>query len=117
MADEEQLDEEQLDEEELNARLEDELRKLRIQDVLVQTTFTLASLGFHRLGEEDRDVEQGRLAIEALRALLPVLREAVPPSVTRDLNQTIANLQFAYAKAVTAPAKERAEKEAGNADS
>jgi len=107
----------ELDEAELKAQLEDELRKLRIQDVLVQTTFTLASLGFHRLGEEDRDVEQGRLAIEALRALLPVLREAVPPSVTRDLNQTIANLQFAYAKAVTAPAKERAEKEAGNADS
>ena len=102
MAEEEQ---EQLDEAELEARLAEELRKLKIQDILLQTTFTLASLGFHRLGEEDRDVEQGRLAIEALRALLPVLREAVPPSVTRDLNQTIANLQFAYAKAVTTPVK------------
>ena len=100
-----------LTEEELKARLDEEMRKLRIQDVLLQTTFTLASLGFRRLGEEDRDVEQGRLAIEALRALLPVLREAVPPSVTRDLNQTIANMQFAYAKAVTAPAKERTQKE------
>jgi len=96
---------EPLDEAELEARLAEELRKLKIQDILLQTTFTLASLGFHRLGEEDRDVEQGRLAIEALRALLPVLREAVPPSVTRDLNQTIANLQFAYAKAVTTPVK------------
>ena len=94
-----------LDEDQLKTSLEDELRRLRIQDVLVQTTFTLASLGFHRLGEDDRDVEQGRMAIEALRALLPVLREAVPPSVTRDLNQTIANLKFAYAKSVTAPAK------------
>ena len=72
-----------LDEEQLKTRLEDELRGLRIQDVLVQTTFTLASLGFRRLGEEDRDVEQGRLAIEALRALLPVLREAVPPARLR----------------------------------
>ena len=89
MAEEEQ---EQLDETELEARLAEELHKLKIQDILLQTTFTLASLGFHRLGEEDRDVEQGRLAIEALLALLPVLREAVPPSVTRDLNQTIANL-------------------------
>jgi hypothetical protein len=113
MAEDTPLDEEPLDEEQLQARLEEELRQVRIQDVLVQTTFTLASLGFHRLGEEDRDVEQGRLAIEALRALLPVLREAVPPSVTRDLNQTIANLQFAYAKAVTEPAKKRAEKEGG----
>ena len=50
MADEEQLDAEQLDEEQLRERLDEELRKLRIQDVLVQTTFTLASLGFRRLG-------------------------------------------------------------------
>jgi hypothetical protein len=101
-------EEEQLDEAELEARLQDALHQLKVQDILLQTAFTLASFGFRRLGEEDRDVEQGRLAIEALRALLPVLREAaVPPDVTRDLNQTIANMQFAYAKAVTAPAKER----------
>jgi hypothetical protein len=98
-------EEEQVEEEQLKARLEEELRRLKIQDLLLQTSFTLASLGFHRLGEEDRDLEQGRLAIEALRALLPVLREAVPPSVTRDLNETIANMQFAYAKAVTTPPK------------
>jgi hypothetical protein len=100
---------EELDEAELEARLAEELRKLKIQDILLQTAFTLASLGFRRLEEDDRDVEQGRLAIEALRALLPVLREAVPPSVTRDLNQTIANLQFAYAKAVTTPPKKDGE--------
>jgi hypothetical protein len=105
-------EEEQLDEAELEARLQEELHKLRVQDILLQTAFTLASLGFRRLGEEDRDVEQGRLAIEALRALLPVLRESTTPDVTRDLNQTIANMQFAYAKAVTAPAKERTKRDA-----
>jgi hypothetical protein len=99
--------EEQLDEAQLKERIEEELRRLKVQDVLLQTAFTLASLGFRRLGEEDRDLEQGRLAIEAVRALVPVLREMVPPDVTRDLNQTVADMQFAYAKAIGTPAKER----------
>ena len=89
----------QLDEAELARRLEEELRKLKIQDVLLQTCFTLASLGFRRVGEEDRDLEQGRLAVEALRALVPVLAGSVPQEVTRDLEQALANLQLAYAGA------------------
>ena len=99
MADEAEPDEAQPDEAELAERIEEELRRLKIQDLLLQTSFTLASLGFHRLGEDARDLEQGRLAIEALRALVPVLREALPPEVTRDLEQTLANLQLAYASA------------------
>ena len=90
---------EALDEKQLQERIEEELRKLKVHDILLQTSFTLASLGFRRLGEEDRDLEQGRLAIEALRALLPVLREVTPQEVTRDLEQTLANLQLAYADA------------------
>lgn len=95
-------EEQGLDEAELAGRLEEELRKLKIQDILLQTSFTLASLGFRRLGEEDRDLEQGRLAIEALRALLPLVREAMAPEVARELEQTLANLQLAYADAVKA---------------
>jgi hypothetical protein len=63
---------------ELLEQLETELKKLKVSDVLVQTVFTVSSLGYRRLGEEDRDLEQAHLAIEALRALLPVLKDAVP---------------------------------------
>jgi hypothetical protein len=87
-------------EEELLEQLEGELKKLKISDVLVQTVFTVSSLGYRRLGEGDRDLEQARLAIEALRALLPVLKGAVPDQVTRDFEQMVANMQLAYAKAV-----------------
>jgi hypothetical protein len=90
---------EALDEEQLQERIEEELRKLKVQDILLQTSFTLASLGFRSLGEENRDLAQGRLAIEALRALVPVLQEAMPQEVTRDLEQTLANMQLAYAGA------------------
>ena len=87
--------------EELIEQLEAELRKLKVSDVLVQTIFTVSSLGFARLREDDRDLEQAKLAIESLRALVPSLEGAVPAEVIRDFNQMVANLQLAYAKAVT----------------
>jgi hypothetical protein len=87
--------------EELIQQLEAELKKLKVADVLVQTIFTVSSLGFAKLREEDRDLDQAKLAIESLRALVPSLEGAVPADVIRDFNQMVANLQLAYAKAVT----------------
>jgi hypothetical protein len=78
----------------------DALRQLQVSDLLVQTLSTVSSLAYHRLAEEHRDLEQARLAIEALRALVPVLADAVPPELTRDFEQVTANLQLAYAAAV-----------------
>jgi hypothetical protein len=86
---------------ELLEQLEAELRKLKVSDVLVQTVFTLSSLGFQRLAEEARDLEQAKLAIDSLSALVPLLEGAVPADAVRDFNQTVANLQLAYAKAVS----------------
>jgi hypothetical protein len=85
---------------ELLRQLEAELQKLKVTDVLVQTVFTVSSLGYRRLGQEDRDLDQARLAIEALRALVPVLRDAVSDQVMRDFEQMVANMQLAYANAV-----------------
>ena len=78
------------------------LQQLRVSDLLVQTLSTISSLAFHRLGEEQRDLEQVRLSIEALRALVPVLRGAVPDELVRDFEQVTANLQLGYAAAVEA---------------
>jgi predicted nucleic acid-binding protein len=84
---------------ELIQRLEEELKKLKVSDLLVQTLYTLSSLGYRKLSEEDRDLDQAKLAIEALRALLPVLEGAVGEDVLRDFKQVTANLQLAYADA------------------
>jgi hypothetical protein len=78
------------------------LEQLKVSDLLVQTVSTVASLAFHRLEEQHRDLEQARLAIEALRALVPVLAGSVPPELTRDFEQLLSNLQLAYARAVAA---------------
>lgn len=102
------------DEQERIAReLADELRKLTVEDVLINTLMTVSSIGYRRLGltEEtrgDRDLAQTQLAIETMRALMPVLGKFVPGELVRDFNSSVANLQLAYAKAASEePAKTR----------
>ena len=85
--------------EQLIRQLEEELKKLKVGDLLVQTLYTVSSLAYRKLSEEDRDLDQARLAIEAVRALVPVLEGSVPDDVLRDFRQVTSNLQLAYAEA------------------
>jgi hypothetical protein len=100
--------------EEVLRKVEEQLRDLKVSDLLVQTVYTISSLGWHKLSSSDRDLEQAKLSIEALRALLPVLAQSMPAEVKRDLEQMVANMQLAYASAV-AEAKPGATE--GDADS
>src|SRR3954453_10037511 len=70
--------------EQLVQQLEEELKKLKVSDFLVQTLYTVSSLGYRRLSEEERDLDQARLAIEALRALLPLLEGSEADELIRD---------------------------------
>jgi hypothetical protein len=92
------------DEEELAQQLAEELRRLRIEDVLIQTLITISSIGYRRLGltedtKGDRDLQQVKLAIDTMTALTPVLENVVPAELIRDFNQSVASLQLAYAQA------------------
>ena len=81
--------------------LREALDKIGVADILVNALSAVASIGFHRVAPEARDLEQARLAIETLRALEPVLREGgVEDAVVRDLEQARTNLQLAYATAI-----------------
>jgi hypothetical protein len=91
-------------EEELRARLEEELKRITVRDVLVQTVVTLINLGGQRLGlsettKEASDPEQTRVAIEAVRSLLPLL-EAEPGDAeqVKPVRDALAQLQMAYAQ-------------------
>jgi hypothetical protein len=88
------------DEQRLVEEIQAELAKLKVSDLLLQTLYSVSSLGYHRLSGEGRDLEQVRLAIESLRALVPVLEGTVPEDALRDFHQVLANLQLAYASAV-----------------
>jgi hypothetical protein len=85
--------------EELLRELEEQLKQLKVSDLLVQTLYTVSSLAYRKLSDEDRDLDEARLAIESLRALLPVLEGAVSDDVIRDFKQVTSNLQLAYADA------------------
>jgi hypothetical protein len=87
-------------EQQLVEQLQAELSRLKVSDLLVQTVYTVSSLGYHRLSGEHKDLEQARLSIDALKALLPVLEGEVPDEVIRDFGQVVANMQLAYASAV-----------------
>jgi hypothetical protein len=88
------------------------LDRIGVADVLVQALATTASIGFRRVSAEARDLAQARLAIEALRALEPVLRDGgVEEALVRDLEQARTNLQLAYAAAVAQEGSEPARQE------
>ncbi|HET6657851.1 MAG TPA: hypothetical protein VFG61_08155 [Gaiellaceae bacterium] len=95
---------EHVNEEELARELAEELRRLRIEDLLIQTLITISSIGYRRLGltedtKDDRDLQQAKLAIDTMTALTPVLESVVPEELVRDFNQSVASLQLAYANA------------------
>jgi hypothetical protein len=86
--------------------LREALDRVGVEDVLLNALSATASLGFRRVSPEARDLPQARLAIEALRALEPVLKDGgVDEALVRDLEQARTNLQLAYAKAVSEDAK------------
>jgi hypothetical protein len=88
-------------------RLAEELRKLRIQDLVLSTVTTLGQLTYGKL--EANDLDQARLAIDAIAALLRTLEGHVEGDVLRDYRQVLANVRLAYtdaASAKEAPAEE-----------
>ena len=103
---------EQPTEEELRAQLEEELRRITVRDVLLQTIVSLVNLGGQRLGltpdtEDMRDLEQARLAIEGVRALLPIL-EDLDAEQMRPVREALSQLQMAYAQLARSAGTERA---------
>jgi hypothetical protein len=72
-----------------------EFQKAKVGEFLVHTCSLIASLGFGKLAAETRDLEQARLAIDALKALQPL----VPEEAGREVQSVIASLQLAYAEA------------------
>lgn len=89
-------------EEELHAAYEEQLKRVRVEDVLVQTVVSLLNLGGRKAGlgvgtEAEKDPEQVRQAIEATRALLPMV-EGVLGADAKQLRDVLAQLQMAYAR-------------------
>ncbi len=94
-------------EDELRAAYEAELNRITSSEMIIQTTVSLINIGGRRLGlaapggspaaAGERDLEQVRDAIDAARALMPILERRMPRELG-PLRDAIAQLQMAYAR-------------------
>jgi hypothetical protein len=96
--------EEELEQDAIARELAEELRKLRVEDVVVNTLVHVSSIGYRRLGltedsRDERDLPQTALAIETMQALVPVLADFLPNELVAGFEEQVANLQLAYATA------------------
>ena len=117
MTDEPQDAQGQPTEEELRAALEEQMKRITVKDVLLQTVITLINASARKLGlagdEGEKDLEQAKQGIEGVRALVPLLPAEEQAAVKEPLSQ----LQMAYAQQATGPrpqATEEPEAETGN---
>jgi hypothetical protein len=86
---------EQPNEEQLRAQLEEEIRKVRVEDVVLQSVVSILNLAARRIAKDDeRDLEQAKVGIDAARALV----DLVKPEAQPQLRQAISELQILYAK-------------------
>jgi hypothetical protein len=93
-------------EQELRARLEEELKRVRVDQVVLEATVSILNVAAIRAGlgpggEQERDLDQVRVGIDAVRALLPVV-EQVSGEQARPLRDALAQLQMTYVRAVGA---------------
>jgi hypothetical protein len=106
-------------EEELRAAYEAQIKQLRVEHVVLETVVTLANLGMRRTGlapgtEEERDPGQVRLAIESIRALMPLVEQAAPEQA-KPIRDAVSQLQLAFVRigGQEAPAASAAGEEPG----
>jgi hypothetical protein len=82
-------------EEELRAQLEEEIKRVRVEDVVLQSVVSILNLSARRIAKDDeRDLDQAKVGIDAARALV----DLVKPDAQPQLRQAISELQMLYAQ-------------------
>ena len=75
--------------------LEQQMREVRVEDLLTQTVASVLNLSARRIVKEDEiDFDQARIGIEAVRAIVPLL----PPEVEEAVREPLSQVQMLYAQ-------------------
>lgn len=83
-------------EEEMRAHLEEQLRQVRVQDLVVESAASIVNLTVRRIAKEDeQDLEQAKIGIEAVRALV----DLVEGDVAGQIRTALSELQMLYTRA------------------
>ena len=107
-----------MSEEQLRAAYEAEIKQIRVEQVVLEQVVSLVNLGMRRTGlqpgtEDERDLGQVQLAIESIRAQLPLVTQIAPPQAGQ-IRDALSQLQLAFvrlggsAEAVGAPGADAA---------
>lgn len=102
MTEDRPMDDREPTEEEMRAAIEEQMRRVSVDDIVVQTVISLLNVGGYRLGlapgtEPDRDLGQVEQAIEGARALFPLV-EATGARELPTIRDTLTRMQLAYAQ-------------------
>ena len=83
------------EQEEMLRQMEEEMARVRVQDLITQSVVSILNLAARRIAKEDeRDLEQGRIGIEAVRALVELLE----PDAQREVRNALSQIQMMYAQ-------------------
>lgn len=83
------------------ARFQEELRRMTVGEHLTTMLQSIAALAVRKMGPMtetagDRDLAQAKLAIDAFRALLPVLEDSISAEEAGAHRSVLSELQLAY---------------------
>jgi hypothetical protein len=96
---------EQMTDEQLRAAYEAEIKKVRVEFVLLENVVTLINLGMRRTGlmpgtEDEFDLDQVAVAIESVRGVMPIIEQISPEQATA-IADALSQLQMAYVQATS----------------
>lgn len=107
----------QMTEEELRAELEKQFRQQQVADVLMQYMVSLSTLAYLKMGitegtEEDKDLEQARLAIDSFKGILDSVGDRFEKQNREALAGALASMQVTFVQVSGGSAESVREEEA-----
>lgn len=89
---------------EMQAALQEQLKTIRVEEVVLESALQILNVAIMRAGmmpgtEGDRDLNQVRVGIEGVRALLPLVELIAGPEQARPIKDALSQLQMVYVQA------------------
>jgi hypothetical protein len=80
-------------------QLAEQIRALKVPDLLISTVATLGQLAYVKV--DAKELDDARLAIDAIGVLTPLLEDHADPDTLRRLKQLLADVRLSFASATT----------------
>ena len=89
-------------EEELRHAYEQQIKQIRVDQLLLENVVTILNLGMRRTGlapgtEDERDLDQVRMAVDSVRGVMPVIEQSIPQQAG-PIRDALSQLQMAFVK-------------------